>query len=69
MKKLQLLIFIPILLMLACSNEDGDNPQVQNNQSHILKAQTRALDKVKSVEQMLQNGADNRRHRIEEQSK
>jgi hypothetical protein len=47
MKKLQFLILLPLLFMFACSNDEGDNTQVQNNQSHILKAQKQALEKSK----------------------
>lgn len=69
MKKLQFLIYIPLLLMVACSNEEGENLQGSNKQSHILKTQVQALKKAKGVEQMLQKGADNRRLAIEEQTK
>jgi len=69
MQKIQFFILIPMLLIISCSNEEGGKPNIQNSQSHVLKTQTRALEKAKTVEQMLQKGADNRLQIIEEQSK
>jgi len=69
MKKNQFLIFISMILIISCSNEEGEKSQVQNSQSHVLETQIQALEKAKTVEQMLQKGANNRLQIIEEQSK
>ena len=69
MIKFFFLLYITLILLVSCSNDEGENPQLQNNQSHILKSQKEAIDKAKAVEQLLQNGVDNRRQIIQEQTK
>ena len=69
MIKFFFLLYITLILLVSCSNDEGENPQLQNNQSHILKSQKQAIDKAKAVEQLLQNGVDNRRQIIQEQTK
>ena len=68
MKKYRFVLFMPFLLIFGCSSGE-DTTQDQSSKKQISKDQTRALEKAKEVERVLQSGADKRRKAIEEQSK
>jgi hypothetical protein len=67
--KYRSILFIPFLLIGGCSSGEDNTFPAQSSKEGILKDQIRALEKAKEVEQVLQNGADNRRQAMEEQSK
>jgi hypothetical protein len=67
-KKYQLILLLPFLLIGGCSSgEDTASPE-QSSKEHVFSDQTRALEKAKGVEQIIQSGADKQRQAIEEQS-
>ncbi len=68
LKKYRSILFVPFLLLGACSSGDEQTTTEKSSDDHILKNQMRALEKAKGVEQMLQQGADRNRQAIEEQS-
>ena len=67
-KMYQLLLLLPMPLIGGCSDEKEDITQKQPSEEGVLSDQTRALEKAKGVEQVLQSGADKQRQAIEEQS-
>ncbi len=67
-KKYQLLLLLPFILIGGCSDEKEEITQKPSNEEHVFSDQTRALEKAKGVEQMIQSGADKQRQMIEEQS-
>lgn len=69
MKKYRLLLLMSSLLIGACSSGDGQTTTEKSNNDSILKAQMKALEKAKGVEQILQRGADQRREAMTEQIK
>ena len=68
-KILMLLVMTSSLAIIACSKEEDKVTAEEPNKEHFLSDQKRALEKAKSVEQMLQDGADKRSQLIDEQSR
>ena len=69
MKKIyRILLLMPFLLLGGCSSEEDKSTPDQSGNEKIFIDQTRALDKAKEVDQLIQSGADKRRQAIEEQS-
>lgn len=62
-----LFILLSILLLTACSNEEGSSSEAKNK--HILSDQKQALDKAKNVEQLIQDGFNGKSKAIDEQTK
>ncbi len=67
--KYRLILFIPLFLIAACSGEEDKATPAQSGKEHFLTDQTRALEKAKEVEQMLQVEAAKNRQAIEKQIK
>jgi uncharacterized lipoprotein len=67
-KKYRFILFIPVILIAGCSSGEDETTQEQSGKEHVFSEQTRALEKAKEVERVLQSGADKRRQAIEEQS-
>jgi uncharacterized protein YcfL len=68
MKKHPFILFIAFLLIGGCSSGEGTTTPEQSSKEHVFSDQTRALEKAKGVEQVIQSGADRQRQAIEEQS-
>ncbi|MEN8132686.1 MAG: hypothetical protein ABFS45_21395 [Pseudomonadota bacterium] len=68
LKKYRFILFVPILLIGGCSSGEDKTTPDQSSKEQNLKDQTRALEKAKEVERVLQRGVDKRRQAIEEQS-
>ena len=68
-KILMLLVITLSLVIIACSKEEDKVTTEESNKEHFLSDQKRALEKAKSVEQMLQDGVDKRGQLIDEQSR
>ena len=68
-KKYRFILFLPFLLIGACSSGEDTTTPDQSGNENILKKQMQALEKAKEVEQILQSGADSRRQSIDEQTK
>ena len=62
--KLPLILLITFSLTVGCSNSSDETPK-----EHFASDQKRALDKAATVEQLLQDGADQRQRDIEQQTK
>ncbi len=67
-KKYRFLLFTLLISIAACSKEEDKADAGRSNTGNFLKGQTRALEKAKEVEQVLQIEADKKRRAIEEQS-
>ena len=67
-KKYQFIFLLPFLLIGGCSSGEDNTTPEQSSKEHVFSDQTRALEKAKGVEQMIQGGADRQRQMIEEQS-
>ena len=67
-KMYRCILFIPFLLIGGCSSGEDKTTPEQSSKEHVFSDQTRALEKAKGVEQVLQSGADKQRQAIEEQS-
>ena len=67
-QKYRFILFIPFILIGGCSSGEDETTQKQSSKEHVFSDQTRALEKAKGVEQVLQSGADKQRQAIEEQS-
>ena len=67
-KKYRFILFIPILLIGGCSSGEHTASPEQSSKDNVFSDQTRALEKAKGVEQVIQSGADRQRQAIEEQS-
>lgn len=63
-----LLLLLPLILITGCSDEKEEMTQKPLSEEPVFSDQTRALEKAKGVEQMIQGGADRQRQMIEEQS-
>ena len=68
MKKFLVILFMPSILLGGCSSEDDKTTPGQSGNGQVFIDQTRALEKAKEVDQLIQSGADKRRQAIEEQS-
>ncbi len=62
------LVFILLVFSAACSKQEDKSATDGSKKENFLKNQTRALEKAKEVEQMLQIEADKKRRAIEDQS-
>jgi len=69
MKKLQILIFVSLFVVIGCSSEDESATKNKSSNKHIFKDHVQAIEKAKEVEILLQNAADKQRQTIEEQTK
>jgi len=67
-KKYRYLLFILLVFTAACSKQEDKTAADGSKKENFLKNQTRALEKAKEVEQILQIEADKKRRTIEEQS-
>ena len=61
MTKYSLIVLMPLILLLGCSN--GDDKVV--DKSHLLDGHKKAMDKAKSLDKVIQDGLDKRREAIE----
>ncbi|MEJ2060292.1 MAG: hypothetical protein P8Y64_07370 [Gammaproteobacteria bacterium] len=64
MKRLSFVVLMSVLLLAACSG--GNDQQKQNSQ--LFKDQTRALDKAKQVNKIIQDQAEKERQMIDKQT-
>lgn len=62
------MLVLPVL-MSGCSKDQENTAPAESKQGKIFNTQIQALEKAKGVEQMLQNGADKQRQKIEEQTR
>jgi PBP1b-binding outer membrane lipoprotein LpoB len=67
-KKYRSILFIPFLLIGGCSSGEDQTTQKQSSKEHVFSDHTRALEKARGVEQVIQSGADKQRQAIEKQS-
>ena len=63
------LFILLITLTAGCSSGNDETTTEATTKEHFASDQKRALDKAKTVEQLLQEGADQRQRDIEEQTK
>jgi PBP1b-binding outer membrane lipoprotein LpoB len=69
MKNYRFILLMPFFLIGGCSSGEDQAAPDKSSKENFLKDQTRALEKAKQVESVIQSGADKRRQAIEEQSK
>lgn len=55
MRKYYIVLFIPFLLLPACSDK-----QDTNDESHLLEGHKKAMDKAKSLDKVIQEGIEKR---------
>lgn len=67
--KLPFILLITFSLTAGCSNSSDETTTETTTKEHFASDQKRALDKAATVEQLLQDGADQRQRDIEEQTK
>ncbi len=67
--KYPFILLITFTLTAGCSGGGDETTTEATTKEHFASDQKRALDKAKTVEQLLQDGADQRQHDIEEQTK
>jgi PBP1b-binding outer membrane lipoprotein LpoB len=67
-KRYQLILLLPFLFIGGCSSGEDTTTPERSSKEHVFSDQTRALEKAKGVEQVIQSGADKQRQAIEEQS-
>ncbi|MCF7970688.1 MAG: hypothetical protein K9L22_05920 [Methylococcaceae bacterium] len=66
-KKYALLLTVPFMLMVGCSNEENKATTPEpSSELPIFNEQVKALEKSKQVEQMLQVGMDKQKQAIDE---
>ena len=63
----RILLILPLLLAGACS-ESKDAYRAQTGRDHVWKEQTDALDRAKEADRLIQEAAEKRRRRLEEQA-
>lgn len=68
MKNILVLLLMSFFLLGGCSNEEDKTTPDQSGSEQIFVDQTRALEKAKGIDQLIQSGVDKRRQAIEEQS-
>ena len=66
-KSAKVFLIISVVLLGACSNESEERREARTD-DHIWKTQTDALDKARSVDKLIQDGAEKKRKKIDEQS-
>ena len=69
MNKYFLILSITLFSITGCSSNNDDPVVTTTNKEHFASDQKRALDQAKGVEQLLQDGADQRQREIEEQTR
>jgi len=62
------ILFLPLFLLVGCSNGKDNKAPEPSSKEHVFSDQSRALEKAKEVEQVIQIGVDKQRQAIEEQS-
>lgn len=62
------MLLITSFLISGCSSSNDEPVTNTTNKEHFASDQKRALDKAKTVEQLLQDGADQRQRDIDEQT-
>jgi len=55
MRKINLLLLIPFLLLSACSDK-----QDKNTEGHLLEGHEKAMDKAKDLDKIIQEGIEKR---------
>lgn len=55
-------------LLVSCSSKEDEAPLVNSKQGQLFKDQVQAIEKAKGVEQMIQQGADQRQLKLEKQT-
>jgi hypothetical protein len=68
-KKFRCVLFVPFLLVGACSSEDKQETSAPGNNNPVFQDQMRALEKAKGVEKIIQDEANQTQQAIEDQSK
>ena len=66
--KYPFILLITFTLTAGCSNSSDETTTEATTKEHFASDQKRALDKAKTVEQLLQDGADQRQRDIEAQT-
>ena len=66
--KYPFILLITFTLTAGCSNSSDETATEAMTKEHFASDQKRALDKAKTVEQLLQDGADQRQRDIEAQT-
>ncbi|MCW8827361.1 MAG: hypothetical protein OQK78_13155 [Gammaproteobacteria bacterium] len=61
-----LILLTPLIFLGGCSSDEEQSAAKPSSNEHFLSDQVRAMEKAKEVEQMLQEGADQRQRTIEE---
>ena len=68
MNKYSFILLISSFLISGCSGSNDEASTKTTSKEHFASDQKRALDSAKSVEQLLQDNADQRQRDIDEQS-
>ena len=68
--KYNFIFALPMLLsiLISCSDNSDDSSAEGSQKQHFASDQKHALDSAGSVEQLLQNSADQRQHDINDQT-
>ena len=61
MRNYYLILFIPFLLLSACSDK-----QDKNDESHLLEGHKKSMDKAKDLDKVIQEGMEKRQEGIPE---
>ena len=64
-----LILSLTFILITGCSSNNDEPVTSTTTKEHFASDQKRALDQAKGVEQLLQDGADQRQREIEEQTR
>ena len=67
--KYSFILLITFTLTSGCSGGSDETTTEATTKEHFASDQKRALDKANTVEQLLQDGADQRQRDIEEQTR
>lgn len=62
------IIFLLSFIITGCSSSNDESSAEPSKNEHFASDQKRALDSAKSVEQLLQDNADQRQRDIQEQT-